>query len=365
MSTTTGTRAEARDALAERLFQAALGTFDLFAVYVGRKLGFYAALAERGPQTSAELASATGTNERYVREWLEQQAVTGILEVDDSEAGAAARRYSLPQGYDEALLDGDSLAFIGPIAPLVVGSLAQAPAVVEAFRTGGGVPWEDYGADPREGQSDMNRPQFLNLIGSEWLPAMPDVHARLEADPPARVADIACGGGWSSIAIARAYPKARVDGFDLDAPSIELARKNAADAGIGDRVEFHIRDAADPELAGRYDLVTIFEALHDMSQPVEALRAARALAGETGAVLVVDERVADSFTAPGDDVERMMYGWSILLCLPTGLASQPSAATGTVMRTETLRRYAEEAGFSRVDILPVEHDFFRLYRLYR
>jgi 2-polyprenyl-3-methyl-5-hydroxy-6-metoxy-1,4-benzoquinol methylase len=211
----------------------------------------------------------------------------------------------------------------------------------------------------------MNRPQFVNLLGSEWLPAMPDVHARLQADPSARVADVACGGGWSSIAIARAYPKARVDGFDLDPASIELARANAEDAGLAERIQFHVRDAGDPELAGRYDLVTIFEALHDMSNPVAALEAARALAGDDGAVLVVDERVADAFTAPGDDVERLMYGWSILLCLPTGMASQPSAATGTVMRSDTLRRYASAAGFSRVDVLPVEHDFFRLYRLHR
>lgn len=365
MSTTTEAEVGARrNALVERLFGAALGTFDLFAVYLGRKLGFYRVLADGAGLAAGELAAATGTNERYAREWLEQQAVAGILDVEDASAAPDARRYSLPEGHDEALLDADSLNFIAPLAPLVVGSLGQAPAVVEAFRSGDGIPWEAYGADAREGQADSNRPQYLNLLGSEWIPAMPDVHARLQADPPARVADIACGGGWSSIAIGRAYTKARVDGFDLDSASIDLARANAADAGLADRVEFHVRDAADPELVGRYDLVTIFEALHDMSQPVEALRAARALAGADGAVLVVDERVADSFTAPGDDVERYMYGWSILLCLPTALASQPSAATGTVMRADTMRRYADAAGFARVDVLPVEHDFFRLYRLY-
>ena len=208
MSTTTEIGADSRrDELVERLFGAALGTFDLFAVYLGRKLGLYGALREAGHLRPGELASATGTSERYVREWLEQQAVAGILEVEDAAADADARRYSLPPGHDEALLDGDSLAFIGPLAPLVVGSLGQAPAVLEAFRSGGGVEWEDYGADAREGQSDTNRPQFLALMGTEWLPAMADVHERLEADPPASVADIACGGGWSSIAIARAYPK--------------------------------------------------------------------------------------------------------------------------------------------------------------
>jgi hypothetical protein len=138
MSTTTETSAEARrDALAERLFGAALGTLDLFGVYVGRKLGLYRALADRGPQTPDELASATQTSERYVREWLEQQAVAGILEVEDAGAAPESRRYTLPDGHDEALLDADSLAFIAPLAPLVVGSLGQAPAVVEAFRSTG------------------------------------------------------------------------------------------------------------------------------------------------------------------------------------------------------------------------------------
>jgi 2-polyprenyl-3-methyl-5-hydroxy-6-metoxy-1,4-benzoquinol methylase len=177
------------------------------------------------------------------------------------------------------------------------------------------------------------------------------------------VADIACGAGWSSIAIALAYPAAEVDGFDLDALSIELARRNAAAAGVADRVRFHLRDAADADLAGGYDLVLICEALHDLSRPVEALRTMRRLANETGAVLVVDERVAETFTAPGDDLERLFYGFSVLCCLPAGMAEQPSAATGTVLRPTTLRRYAREAGFRDAEVLPIEHDLFRLYRL--
>ena len=185
--------------------------------------------------------------------------------------------------------------------------------------------------------------------------------------PPARVADVGCGAGWSSIALARAYPQARVDGFDLDAPSIELARRHAAAAGVADRVAFHARDAADPALAGAYDLVLAFETIHDMARPVEALRTMGRLAGAGGAVIVMDERVGEAFTAPGDPTERLFYGSSILFCLPTGLADgtpeRPSAGTGTVMRPATFRRYALEAGFGGVEILPIEHDFFRFYRL--
>jgi 2-polyprenyl-3-methyl-5-hydroxy-6-metoxy-1,4-benzoquinol methylase len=217
--------------------------------------------------------------------------------------------------------------------------------------------------DLREGQAGMNRALFLRSLGKEWLPAMPDVHARLQANPPARVADIGCGAGWSAIAIARSYPKALVDGFDLDELSIELAQTNAEEAGLTDRVQFHVRDAGDPELAGRYDLVAAFECLHDMSQPVKALVAMRRLAHEGGVVLVMDERVGEAFMAKGNDIEWMMYGWSVLHCLPVGMADQPSAATGTVMRMDTLRRYAQEAGFRDVEVLPIENFFFRFYRL--
>ena len=197
----------------------------------------------------------------------------------------------------------------------------------------------------------------------EWLPSVPDVHERLRADPPARVADVGCGAGWSSISIARAYPKARVDGFDLDEPSVELARANAERAGLADRVSFHVRDASDAALEGRYDLATAFECIHDMGRPVEALRAMRRLVGEEGAVIVADERVADSFQAPGDDTERLMYGWSVLFCLPAGLADEPSVGTGTVMRQRTLRRYATEAGYRDVEVLPIENDLWCFYRL--
>jgi SAM-dependent methyltransferase len=353
----------ARDALAERLFGAALGAYELMTVHLGDRLGLYRALEERGASTSGELAAATGTQERYVREWLEQQAVAGILEVDDASAVPGDRRYGLPAGHAEVLNDRDSLAHLTPLARFGVAFAHVLPAVEEAFRRGGGVQWEEYGDLGREAQGDANRPLFANLLGSEWLPAVPDVHGRLLADPPARIADVACGAGWSSIALARAYPKVTVDGFDLDAASVELARANLAGTGVADRVTFQLRDAGDPELAGAYQLVTVFEALHDMPRPVEVLRTLRKLAADDGAVIVMDERVADTFTAPGDEVERLMYTYSVLCCLPVGLAESPSAGTGTVMRTDTLRGYAAEAGFADVEVLPIEHEVFRFYRL--
>jgi SAM-dependent methyltransferase len=352
------------EALVERLFEAVLGFNDLHSVYIGDRLGLYQVIAD-GAATPPEVAAAAGCDERYVREWLEHQAVTGILAVDGVHAAPSDRRYSFPEGHAEVLLDRDSLNYMAAFARMMVGIVKPLPELLEAFRTGAGVPYAHYGQDFVEGQGDMNRTQFVQLLGREWLPAIPDVHARLEAEPAARVADVACGTGWSSISIARAYPKARVDGFDLDPASIELARAAAEQEGLSDRVDFQVRDAADPDLADRYQLVTVFEAIHDLAKPVDALRAVHGLLADDGVAVIADERVADTFTAPGDEVERVMYGWSILHCLPVGRVEQPSAETGTAMRVSTFEGYARDAGFERVEILPIQHDFWRFYRLER
>jgi 2-polyprenyl-3-methyl-5-hydroxy-6-metoxy-1,4-benzoquinol methylase len=351
-----------RDALVGRLGEAILGTMDLFNLYLGDRLGLYRALADGGPATSVDLAGRAGIHERYAREWLEQQAVGAILTVDDPDKPAAERRYTLPAGHDEVLLDADSLyyqAFIGRFAA----SLGQAlPSLLHAFRTGGGVSWAEFGADAREAQAAQNRPLFLGPLGNQWLPMVPDVHARLCAEPAARVADIGCGAGWSSIGIAKAYPLVHIDGFDLDDASVALAQANADEHGVAHRVNFQVRDVADPQLAGQYDLVVGFEMLHDLAQPVPALRVMRGLLNEGGAVIVMDENVAERFDAPGDDLERLYYGFSTLCCLPAGLAEQPSAGTGTVMRPDAFRQYARAAGFRDVEILPIAHELFRFYR---
>ena len=358
-STPPQTAEERRDALVERLFMAAVGTWDVLGVYIGDRLGLYRSLADRGPSTSAELADAAGLNERYVREWLEQQAASGILE--HRRDGADAGRFSLLPGHDEAMLDDTSLNCIAPIGQLVFACMRPMDAVIEAFTTGDGVPYADYGADLHEGQARFTRPMFDNLLTTEWLPAAPQVHERLLADPPARVADVACGEGRSSLAIARGYPNARVDGIDMDAASIEAARRHLAGSGLEDRVQFLLRDAADRELAGAYDLVYIHEALHDMSYPVQVLEACRALLADGGSVIVGDERVPDEFDPPGDEVERFYYGFSMLHCLPVGMVGEGAAGTGTVMRAGTVRRYAEQAGFGRFEVLPIENDFYRFY----
>ncbi|HEU4426369.1 MAG TPA: class I SAM-dependent methyltransferase [Pilimelia sp.] len=361
---TTGSDTERRDALADQIFQATLGANELMHVYLGDRLGLYTALAKVDDASSADLASRAGIAERYAREWLEQQAVAGVLDVTDDTGDARARRYRLSPGAAAVLCDPDSLYFLAPLASLAA-SVAQAlPQVVEAFRTGGGVPFAAYGADIRDGIARANRPMFLHQLATEWIPALPDIEARLRrTDPAARVADLGCGSGWSAIALARGYPAARVDGIDLDEASIDAARSNAHAAGVADRVSLVCRDAADSGLADRYDLVTLFETLHDMAHPVQVLRAVRAMLSPGGTVLIADERVAETFTAPGDDLERFNYGWSALHCLAAALVEPGAAGTGTVIRPEMVKQYALDAGFTTVTVLPIEHDFWRFYRL--
>ena len=347
------------EALAERLFMDAVGAFELFSVYVGDVLGLYEIVRGRESVSASELAAAAGIDERYAREWLEGQGAAGVLEVEYGDVP----RFRLPAGYAETLLDASSLMYGAPIARSVVAAIRPIDTLLETIRRGGGIPYADYGDDMHEGQAAFTRPMFERLLGSQWLPGVPEVHERLSSDPPARVADIACGQGRSTIEIARAYPNVVVDGIDSDEASIDGARSHVASSGLEDRVTFHARDAAGGELTGPYDLITIFEALHDMSYPVAVLKSARRALTDDGVVLIGDERTEDAFTAPASELERLYYGFSLFHCLPVGMVGEGAAGTGTVIRPATVSRYAAEAGFSSCEILPIENDFWRFYLL--
>ena len=350
------------EALQERLFGNAVGALELYTIYLGERLGLYQALAESGAATSSQLAARTGTTERYVREWLEHHAASELLVVDDPRAEPMARRYWLPPEHIPVLANPDDVRYQAYTGVDIVRGGRGLPGLVEAFRVGNApppLPWEP------EGREEANRAPFLNLLGTEWLPAIVDVDARLRAEPSARVLDVACGTGWSSIAMAQAYPSITVDGLDLDSDAISAARRNAERAGVADRVRFSVTDAADLGGAGGYDLVMIFEALHDMSRPIDALSAARQMLSQDGTVLVVDGLVADEFTVPATPLERFAYGWSVVSCLPGAMGDPQTAATGAVMRPSVLRQYALQAGFGEVEVLPIHTDSWRFYRLLR
>ncbi len=346
------------DEISERVFALTLAGAEAMSIYLGDRLGWYDALAAGGAVTPAELAGRTGTDERYAREWLEQQAVCGLLLAHDEPDG---RRFELAPGAAEALTDETSLAYLGALPRLIVAAAGVMPQLLDAYRTGGGVSWHDLGEDAREAQAAVNRPWFEHQLAPA-LAGVAGVHDVLSR-PGARILDVGCGAGWSSIALARAYPSAVVVGVDIDEPSIEMARRATAEAGLADRVTFLAADAASLE-EDAYDAAFAFECVHDMARPVEVLAEVRRAVRSDGVVVVMDEAVGEEFSAPGNELERFMYACSIFICLPDGRSSGPSAGTGTVMRPGILRGYAAEAGFDDVEVLPIEDfSFFRFYRL--
>jgi SAM-dependent methyltransferase len=349
------------DEVAGRLFGSLLGVVEILSVYVGDRLGWYRSLAGDGPASAAELAERTDTHVRYAREWLEQQAVTGLLTVESEGAAPDDRRFAIPASTAVVMTDPTSLAYMAPLSRLFGAIGPVLPQLLEAYRNGGGVSWDDLGDDAREAQADGNRPWYEKQLAAA-LAGVPDIHDVLAA-PGCRVLDVGCGGGWSSISLARAYPKATVLGVDIDQPSVDLAVANARDAGLADRVRFRCLDAASlPEHT--VDVAFAFECVHDMPRPVEVLSAVRRTLVPGGSLIVMDEAVADAFAPDGDDLERIMYGFSLFVCLPDGLSSSPSVGTGTVMRPSTLRAYGQAAGFHAFRILPIEgFGFWRFYQL--
>ena len=347
---------------ADKIFTALLGSMETFNLFLGERLGWLDALTSE-PLTAAQLAERTQTAERYAVEWLEMQAVYGNLTVVDNGPGPREqRRFGLTAAAVEVLTDRRSLNYLGALPRIIAAVGRQIDDLLAAYQTGGGVSWGQLGADARESQAATNRPWFSAQLAPA-LASVPDLHDVLNA-PGARILDLACGEGWSTIALCMAYPSAAVVGIDIDEPSVVAARANAEAAGVTDRVRFSLSDGGQLAEQDSFDAAFVLEALHDMPRPVEVLTAIRRAVRPGGAVVIMDEAVADEFTAPGDLVEQVMYGYSTLVCLPDGLSSPPSVGTGTVMRRSTLTDYATRAGFAGVDVLPIEgFSFFRFYRL--
>lgn len=348
------------DEVAERLFGSLLGTVEVMSVYLGDRLGWYRSLVEHGPATALDLAARTGTEPRYAREWLEQQAVVGLLSLQ-ADGKPEERLYAIPSSTAEVMTDAMSLAYLAPIARMIGAVGPALPRLLDVYRTGGGVSWDELGPDARESQADANRPWFERLLAPS-LAQVPGVHKVL-SKPGARILDVGCGGGWSSIALARAYPDATVLGVDIDEPSVAMAAANAQAAGLADRVNFLHQDASTLP-AESVDAAFAFECVHDMPRPVDVLSAVRKALAPGAPLVVMDEAVAEEFAPNGDELERMMYGFSLFVCLPDGLSNQPSVGTGTVMRPSILRAYGEAAGFTDFKVLPIEDfGFWRFYQL--
>jgi SAM-dependent methyltransferase len=346
--------------MSERLFLMTLAGLESLSVALGDRLGFYAEL-DAAPATADQLATRAGTNARWTREWLEQEAVMGLLAADLS---GDAPVFSLAAGVAETLASPDALTTLAPMSRMVSACGAQLDRIEEAARTGAGVPWSAYGAEMREAQAAINKPALLGQLAQEWLPAaLPDVADRLSAHETMRAADVGCGAGWSSIGLARTFPTLTVDAYDVDPATVALARANVASDGLSDRVRVLDQDLSADGAEAAYHFAVAVECIHDMPDPVGVLAGVRSRLLPGGSALVIDEKVAEEFAPNGDEVERIMYAYSTLLCLPDSMSSTPTVATGTPMRASTLESYARDAGFGRVQTADVEHEVFRFYVL--
>jgi 2-polyprenyl-3-methyl-5-hydroxy-6-metoxy-1,4-benzoquinol methylase len=313
-------------------------TLNTALVVLGDRLGLYKAMAGAGPLTPAQLAQRTGSAERYVREWLNAQAAGGFVEYEPDSG-----RYRLPPEQAVAFADEDSPAYLPGFFQVALGSVIDSPRLAEAARTGEGIGWHDHVSDVHEGTERFFRSTYNAYLVSEWLPALQGVVEKLERG--ARVADVGCGHGASTILMAQAFPGSRFHGFDYHAGSIETARQRAASAGVGDRVDFDTRPASD--LGGNgYDLVTMFDCLHDMGDPAGAARQVLGSLAPDGTWLIVEPRAGDRVEENLNPVGRVYYAASTLLCTPASLSQEVGLALGAQAGEARIRELVTGAGFT-------------------
>ena len=303
-------------------------------VVLGDRLGLYRAMAGAGAMTPAELAAKTGTSERYVREWLGAQAASGYVRLEGD-------RFVLPDEHAVPLTDETSPACVIGAFETALGAVQATDRITEAFRTGGGMGWGEHHSDVHEGCERFFRPGYLNFLTTAWIPAMSDVEAALQSG--ARVADVGCGHGASTLLMAKAYPASSFVGFDGHEQSIEMARKRAADAGLTDRVRFEVGTAQD--FAGRYDLVMFFDCLHDMTDPAGACRHAHDALDPGGTMLLVEPFAGDTVADNLNPVGAAYYGFSTLLCTANAMQQEGSLALGAQAGEARLREVVTGAGF--------------------
>ena len=311
-------------------------------VVIGDKLGYYRSLADHGPTTPAELAERTGTEVHYAREWLNSQAAGSFVGYDP-----ASGRYTLPPEHAVALADEDSPAFLPGLFQTALGSMHDTGEIIEAARTGTGFGWHEHGADVHTGTERFFRPGYAANLVDSWLPALDGVVDKLTEG--AEVADVGCGHGASTIVMANAFPKSSFLGTDYHAGSIETARQRAESAGVADRVRFEVQSASELPEQG-YDLVALFDALHDMGDPVGAARRIRRAIAEDGTLLLVEPAAGDHVEDNLNPVGRAFYGFSVLLCTPNSLSQDVGLALGTQAGPARTKDVCTAAGFSRFRI---------------
>jgi SAM-dependent methyltransferase len=314
-------------------------TLNAALVVMGDQLGLYRAMADGRPVTSDELATATGTGERYVREWLNAQAAGGYVTYDPGTG-----RYALPAEHALALVDETSPYFLPGAFQLMAACVRDEPAITDAVRSGTGFGWHEHSDGVFVGCERFFRPGYLAFLVDTWIPSLDGVEAKLRAG--ARVADVGCGHGASTILMAQAYPASRFTGFDYHEASIATARRRAVEAGVDDRVTFEVAPAK--SFGGRdYDLVATFDSLHDMGDPVGAARRVREALTPDGTWLIVEPFANDRVEDNLNPIGRIYYAASTFLCTPSSLSQEVGLALGAQAGEARLREVMTEAGFSR------------------
>ena len=309
-------------------------------ILVGDKLGIYKAMAGAGPMTSEEIAVKTKTHERYVREWLAAQSAGGFITYDSS-----TKKYTLPPEQALALADENSPVFLPGFFEIVSACIKDEPKVTEAFRTGKGLGWHEHDHGLFAGTERFFRPNYRAHLIGEWIPALGDVDSKLKAG--AKVADVGCGLGTSTILMAQAYPKSTFVGFDYHPASIEMARKAAAAAGVSDRVKFEVASAKEYPGEG-YQLVTFFDCLHDMGDPEGAARHVRKTLDPGGAWMIVEPFANDKLEENLNPIGRVFYAASTMLCTPASLSQEVGLGLGAQAGEGRLSKVLKSAGFTRV-----------------
>ncbi len=308
-------------------------------IVLGDRLGLYKAMAQAGPMTSSELAEKTSTAERYIREWLNAQAAGGFVTYDP-----ATQRYELPAEHAMALADEDSPAFVCGAFELATATLKSGPHIESAFRSGAGYGWHEHDPGVATGCERFFRPGYNANLVTSWLPALDGVEAKLRVG--GKVADVGCGLGASTRLMAQAYPRSRFTGFDYHRESIELARKKAKDAGLKDQAQFEIAPAAAFPGSG-YDLITMFDCLHDMGDPVGAARHVRQALAPDGTWMIVEPAAGDRIEQNLNPVGRAYYAFSNFLCTPSSLSQDVGLALGAQAGEARIRDVATVGGFTR------------------
>jgi 2-polyprenyl-3-methyl-5-hydroxy-6-metoxy-1,4-benzoquinol methylase len=344
------------DHLAERILSETNSAMICIVLYIGHKLNLFNYLKDSSPITSVELANRTKYSERYLREWLECMTVHGYIEYN-----ALTKKFRLPEEHAVVFCDYNNIAYTIPFVYWIPSLALITDKLINAFQTDEGVPYSDYGANLIFAQGEGNRPMFVNDI-TKWIAAMPDIENKLKSEG-GYILDVGCGDGWASISLAKNFPLIEIDAVDPDLTSIENAKRNISEAGLSDRISLY--NLPIEKLVGnnKYDLAMTFESIHDMPYPIESLRKIKERLSNQGIVLVADVKMQETIEKKNDFVGQLYYNFSVLLCLPQSMAYSNSKATGAAMTPSTFKRYSREAGFSKIEVLPIDHFMWNFYKL--